>query len=85
LGTLIRHFLPGAVLGLPAGVVAPTLAAALVAAIRRSARVGASRVAARCAAVALPVVAAGAQVEDGEAAVTADLAEAVVVIVHGLP
>ena len=85
MGTLIRHFLSGAVLGLAEGVVPAPLAALLMTTVGRPARIGASRLAARLATVDLASVAQAAEIEDRGTSVATDLAEAVVVIVHGLP
>ena len=85
MGTLIRHFLSGAVLSLAEGVVPAPFAALLMTTIGRPARVTASRLTARLATVDLPMVAEATEIEDRGTSVATDLTEAVVVIVHGLP
>jgi hypothetical protein len=64
LGTLIRHFLSGAVLRLAEGVIPAPFAALLMTTIGRPARIGASRLAARLATVDLASVAEAAEVEN---------------------
>ena len=85
MGTLIRHFLSGAILGLAEGVVSAPLAALLMTAIGLPARLGASCLTARLATVDLASVAEAAEIENRGTSVTTDLAEAVVAIAHGLP
>ncbi len=74
----MRHFLPGAVGGLPVGVVAAAGRRRLVATPRLARRSPPSRIAAHLAAVLLAPVAAPADVEDRRAVTAAALAEAVI-------
>jgi len=76
--TQMRHFLPGAVLGLARGVVALPGRARLVALRRSLAGSPLAGLAAPIAAILLPAIAAPADVEHGAAEAAAALAEAVV-------
>ena len=85
MGTLIRHFLSGAVLRLAEGVIPAPFAALLMTTIGRSARIGASRLTARLATVDLSMVTEATEIENRGTSVATEFAEAVVVIVHRLP